>query len=373
MAEQQRILANDFVAQWEEIREDALAAVDRVGRSGWLVLGKEVTAFEEELARWWGVEHAVGVASGLDAIEIALRIAGIGPGDRVLTTPLTAFATTLAVLRAGAEPVWADVDESGGLDLAIADAALAADPSIRAIVPVHLYGHALDPAALAGLVQRHGVALVEDCAQSAGAERDGRPTGTTGTLAATSLYPTKNLGAMGDGGALLTSDSEFAERARRLRNYGQGERYHHVELGLNSRLDELHAAVLRSAQLPRLDAWLARRAAVAARCTEALAGSALRVIAPAGGRSANHLLPVEAPAGTSDTLIAHLAAAGVAAGRHYPVLCSDQAACDGIGITFGELPVARRLAADEVSLPIHPQLHDDEVDAVLAACLAFRA
>jgi dTDP-3-amino-3,4,6-trideoxy-alpha-D-glucose transaminase len=365
------VLANDFAAQWEEIHGDVLAAVDRVGRSGWLVLGKEVRAFEEDVAAWWGVGHAVGVASGLDAIEIGLRCLGIGSGDRVLTTPLTAFATTLAIMRVGAEPVWVDVDESGGLDLETADSALTADPRIRAIVPVHLYGHPMDPAALEALAARHGVGLLEDCAQSAGATRAGRPTGLAGRVAATSLYPTKNLGALGDGGLMLTGDPEVAERARRLRNYGQGERYHHVEVGLNSRLDEVQAAILRSSQLPRLDGWLGRRAAIAARYVEALTGPRLRPMRETGGDSANHLFPVEVLDGDVAAFTAHLRDAGIGAGRHYPVLCPDQAACAGLGVTVGALTVARRLAAGEVSLPIHPQLGDDDVERVVRACADF--
>jgi dTDP-4-amino-4,6-dideoxygalactose transaminase len=362
------ILANDFVAQWTELRDDALAAVDRVGSSGWLVLGEEVESFEREFAGWWGVAHAVGVASGLDAIEIALRCADLRPGDRVLTTPLTAFATTLAVQRAGFEPVWCDVDETGLLDLDAADAALAADPGIRALLPVHLYGHPLDPRALRALADRHGVALVEDCAQSAGAERDGAPTGLAGIAAATSLYPTKNLGAMGDGGVLLTGDAELAERARMLRNYGQSERYRHVEEGLNSRLDELHAAILRSAHLPRLDRWLQRREAIARQYTEALAGSGvLRPMTPSGGRSAHHLYPVEVLAGEPERHAAALRAAGVGVGRHYPWLCSEQPAARGVRL--GELPVARRLAERELSLPLHPYLRDEDVVRVVAACL----
>ncbi len=366
--------ANDLARQWEEIASDALAAVDRVGRSGRLILGDEVAAFEAQLADWWGVAHAVGVASGLDALEIALRCAGVGPGDRVLTTPLTAFATTLAILRAGATPVWCDVDETGGLDLAAAAAALASDGAIRAVLPVHLYGHPLSPAALAALADEHGVVVVEDCAQSAGAMRDGRPTGTAGRVSATSLYPTKNLGALGDGGVVLTDDEAIAARARTLRNYGQDRRDHHVEPGLNSRLDELQAAILRSAHLPRLDGWLQRRAAIAERYAEGLDGSALRPVRPAvGGRSAHHLFAVEVVDGNAVAPAQALAAAGVAVGRHYPVACPDQPACADAGIRLGELPVARRLAARELSLPIHPYLTDDEVEHVIAACLALTA
>ncbi|MBS1675753.1 MAG: DegT/DnrJ/EryC1/StrS family aminotransferase [Actinobacteria bacterium] len=361
------VAANDFVRQWDDVREDALAAVDRVGGSGWLVLGDEVAGLETELANWWGVPHAVGVASGLDAITIGLRCVGIGPGDRVLTTPLTAFATTLAIVQVGAEPVWSDIDETGGLDLERAAEVLGDDPSIRAVVPVHLYGHPLDPELLSGLVAEFDVALVEDCAQSAGAEREGMPTGAVGTVAATSLYPTKNLGAMGDGGVVLTADEEVAARARSLRDYGQQGRYEHVELGLNSRLDELQAAILRSAQLPRLERHLARRREVAARYDEALRGTSLRPIETAGGRSARHLYPVEVeddPVGAFQ----RLRDAGIGVGRHYPFVCSDQPAAGGIGVAVGDLAVARRLAARELSLPIHPYLTDDEVEAVITAC-----
>jgi dTDP-4-amino-4,6-dideoxygalactose transaminase len=364
------VAANDFVRQWDDVREDSLAAVDRVGRSGWLVLGEEVAAFERELAGWWGVPHAVGVASGLDAIAIGLRCAGVAPGDRVLTTPLTAFATTLAIVQVGAEPVWCDVEETGGLDLDLAAAALAADPKIRALVPVHLYGHPLDPARLRALAAEFDVAVIEDCAQSAGAERDGAPTGAAGAVAATSLYPTKNLGAMGDGGVVLTADEGIATRARSLRNYGQRAQYEHLELGLNSRLDELQAAILRSAQLPRLGAHLARRREIAARYDAALRGTSLRPVEPAGGDSARHLYPVEAQ-GDPAAAFAALREAGIGVGRHYPFVCPDQPAAAGVGTALGELPVARRLAERELSLPIHPYLTDAEVDAVIAACAAL--
>jgi dTDP-4-amino-4,6-dideoxygalactose transaminase len=363
-----RVPANDFSRQWEDLGGEALAAVERVGRSGRLVLGEEVEAFERELAVWWGVPHAVGVASGLDALEIALRGAGLPSGARVLTTPLTAFATTLAIIRAGGEPVWCDVDESGGLDLEQAERTLRADPSICAVLPVHLYGHPLDPAGLERLASQYDALVIEDCAQSAGAERGGRATGTAGIAAGASLYPTKNLGALGDGGVLLTGDAELADRARELRDYGRRGRDRHVALGLNSRLDELHAAVLRSALLPRLDRFLARRREIARAYEEALAGGPLRPLGPAGGRSARHLFPVEATEGEPAAIATRLEQRGVAVGRHYPVLCPDQPAIEGVGVVAGSLPVARRLAERELSLPIHPYLDDDEVGAVIEAC-----
>jgi dTDP-4-amino-4,6-dideoxygalactose transaminase len=362
------VAANDFARQWEDISTDALSAVDRVGRSGWLILGEEVANFERELARWWGIEHAVGVASGLDALEIGLRCAGIKPGDRVLTTPLTAFATTLAILRAGAEPVWSDVDESGGLDLDIAAKALATGPTIRALLPVHLYGHPLDLAGLRNLATAHGVAVIEDCAQSAGAELDGEPTGAAGLAAGTSFYPTKNLGALGDGGALLTADKEVAERARQLRDYGQTTRYEHAVVGLNSRLDELQAAIMKDALMPRIDGYLARRREIAERYDAGLEETALRPIAPRQGTSACHLYPVEVIDRDPAEVAAELREAGVMVGRHYPFVCPDQGAVAGIGVALGELPVARRLAARELSLPLNPYLEDEEVERVISSC-----
>jgi dTDP-4-amino-4,6-dideoxygalactose transaminase len=364
--------ANDFTRQWEDIGEDALIAVDRVGKSGWLVLGEEVRAFERELADWWGIPEVVGVASGLDALEIGLRCVGVDAGSRVLTTPLTAFATTLAVLRIGAEPVWCDVDESGGLDLDQAEAAMRADDSIRALLPVHLYGHPLDLATLRRLAAEYGVTVVEDCAQSAGASVDGQPTGSAGAVAATSFYPTKNLGALGDGGAVLTADAEIAARARRLRDYGQKARYEHVERGLNSRLDEMQAAIMRTAMLPRLDRHLGRRAEIAARYSGALQGTPLRPIEPGRGVSAHHLYPVEVD-GDLESVAARLTNAGVGVGRHYPFVCPDQPAWqDAGGPPPPQLPTARRLAAQELSLPIHPYLTDDEVDLVIDACRGLR-
>jgi dTDP-3-amino-3,4,6-trideoxy-alpha-D-glucose transaminase len=360
--------ANDFARQWEDVRLDALAAVERVGRSGRLILGEEVEAFEREFAGWWGVPHAVGVASGLDALEIALRCAEVPVGSRVLTTPLTAFATTLAILRAGAEPVWCDVDDSGGLDLELAAAALRSDRAIRAILPVHLYGHPLDPAGLDQIAAEHDVVLIEDCAQSAGAERGGRPTATAGVAAGVSLYPTKNLGAMGDGGVVLTADAKLAERARAMRDYGRQGPHCHAEAGLNSRLDELQAALLRSALLPRLDRSLTRRHEIASRYAEALAGTSLRPVAANEGRSAHHLFPVEATRADAAELAAALEQRGIPTGRHYPILCPDQPALAGRGVTIGSLAVARRIAERELSLPVHPYLRDEEVEAVVDAC-----
>ncbi len=361
---QQPVQANDLRALWSEIEDDALEAVRRVGRSGWFVLGSEVATFEQELGRLHGVEHVVGCASGLDAIEIALRAAGIGAGDRVITTPLTAFATALAIERAGAEVCFADVDSSGLIDLGQVESALERDPAIRAVVPVHLYGQSVDIARLGGIAERHDCLVIEDAAQAVCGDADGAPLGSTTVGAATSFYPTKNLGALGDGGALLTNDAQIAEAARQLRDYGQSAKYEHSTLGLNSRLDELHAAILRSALLPRLPRALTRRSQIAQRYLQEIDNPALRMLDPAT-RSTWHLFPIfTGDPALRDDLQASLGESGIGTAVHYPILASDQQAL--AGRQFGSFPVAAGLAGSELSLPIHPYLSDPKVDRVIA-------
>lgn len=369
------VAANPFDRQWKMTRDDVLAAVARVGASGWYILGREVEGFEQALAAHEGRAHAVGCASGLDAIELALRALDLEPGQRVLTTPLSAFATTLAIVRAGGVPVFCDVDASGLLDLELAEACLNAHPDIRYAVTVNLYGHAVDRLALQALKERHGLKLVEDCAQSIGAGSHGQPAGGVGELATLSFYPTKNLGALGDAGAILSDDPALAERCRRLRHYGQQSSYEHVELGLNSRLDELQAAILATAFLPRLDAWTAARRAAAQRYTAALTpASRLQPLPqPAGSDSVWHLYPVLAPAGERDEALAALRAAGVQVNVHYPTLIPSQAAMSAVpqAVVWGELPRAEAIAARELSLPISPFLREDEIQAVIDAVQAL--
>jgi dTDP-4-amino-4,6-dideoxygalactose transaminase len=364
----------DFESQWHAIRRRALAAIDRVGESGWLILGSEVARFEEELAHVVGVPHVVGCASGLDAIEIGLRALGIGAGDRVLTTPLSAFATALAIVRAGAEPVFADVDETGLLDLDLVDAALADDPSIRAVLTVHLFGHAQDMDRLERIALARGVAILEDCAQAIGARSHGRAVGAVGEVGATSFYPTKNLGALGDGGAVLTREASIASTARHLRDYGQTEKYVHTRLGMNSRLDEVHAAILRDALLPDLPTGTARRRELAARYRAEISSPALTLPpAPPGSESVWHLFPVLVQ-GDREAFRRHLAEQAIGSAVHYPRLMPDQAALREAfpNARAGDLPVARRFAAHEVSIPLHPYLTDGDADRVVAACNIWR-
>jgi len=361
----------DLRARWRSLRDGVLAAVERVGDSGHWILGPEVEAFERALAPRFGTAWAVGCASGLDALELGLRCVGVRPGTKVLTTPLSAFATSLAVLRAGGTPVFVDVDASGQLDLELCAAALEADSELRTLLPVHLYGHALDLDRLEALRERFGLALIEDCAQAIGAESRGRPVGSVGDVAATSFYPTKNLGAIGDGGALLTNDGEHAELARSLRDYGQGAKFVHERVGMNSRLDELHAAILREAFLPALQGFTDRRTAIAERYLAELEHGAIHVPpVPEASRSVWHLFPVIVE-GDRGSLGEHLRAAGIVTGTHYPHPIPDQPALAELGgpkLALGPLENARRFAERELSLPIHPFLSDEEVDRVVEAC-----
>ncbi len=366
---QSDILLNDFKRQWANTSAAVLEAVARVGASGWYVLGSEVKQFEDDLARASSVGQVIGCASGLDAIELALRALDLPPGAKVLTTPLSAFATTLAIVRAGCVPVFVDVDEFGLIDLGGCERALAEDPSIRALVPVHLFGHALDLGRLAALRERLGVAIIEDAAQSLGAGFGGKPVGSVGQLTATSFYPTKNLGALGDGGAVFTSDPALAARCRSLRDYGQSKKYVHDSLGLNSRLDELHAGILRTAFLPRLAGWTERRREIAASYCEQLHNPRVRVPgAPAGSQSVWHLFPVLVGPAVRDDFMRWLLQHGVRSGIHYPHLIQSQQALAGVPFEVrGPLSQAEAYAAGEVSLPIHPYLDDGEVARVVDA------
>ncbi|HEY1754516.1 MAG TPA: DegT/DnrJ/EryC1/StrS family aminotransferase [Bryobacteraceae bacterium] len=368
------ISSNNFARQWLDIQEDAMAAFRKVGESGWYVLGNEVREFEAALAAHWGIEHGIGVASGLDAIEISLKILGCTPGDPVLTTPLSAFATTLAILKVGAVPVFIDTDERGLLNLDRCRDLFWRRPDIRFFVPVHLYGHALDVAALRRLRGEFGVHIVEDCAQSIGSRFRGEATGAAGQIAATSFYPTKNLGALGDGGAILTANPEWREQAAALRDYGQSAKYRHEVVGYNSRLDELQAALLHQVMLPRLTGWIDRRRAIAARYTAEISHPEVHCPgAPEGSESNWHLFPVLVPPERKSAFMEHLKTSGVQPAEHYPVIIPDQPVMAHSAFDFtDDCANARRVAASEVSLPIHPYLIGEEVARVIEAVNGWR-
>ncbi|MER6217033.1 DegT/DnrJ/EryC1/StrS family aminotransferase [Streptomyces sp. NPDC001674] len=346
----------------EGLQEELDAAVLRVTRSGRYLLGPELEAFEEEFARYCEAGHCVGVGSGLAALELTLRALGVGEGDEVIVPGHTFVATWLAVSATGARPVPVEPEaDSYLIDPARVEAAIT--PRTRAVMPVHAYGHPVDLDALDAVTAPRGIAVVEDAAQAHGARHRGRRIGSR-YAAAFSFYPGKNLGALGDAGAVVTSDAALAERIRLLRNYGSRVKYRHEERGTNSRLDEIQAAALR-VKLPRLDAWNARRRAVAAAYTEGLAG--LPGVAVPGVRPwaepVWHQYVIRAAG--RERLRAALTDAGVEHLVHYPVAVHRSPAY--AGTAHGPLPLSERLAAEVLSLPMGPQLTAKDVETVISA------
>lgn len=364
------IAMTGFPAEPQALRDAQVAAAAAVIDSHHYVLGPQVDRFEAAWAAASGSRRCVGVANGLDAIEISLRCLGIGPGDEVVTTSMTAFATVLAILRAGATPVLADIDAGTAL-LSRESVERCLSDRTRAVLLVHLYGQARAVASWSEWCAARGLVLLEDCAQSHLARSDDRPAGTFGPMAAYSFYPTKNLGAIGDAGAVVTDDDALAESAARLRNYGQRDRYEHVDRGMNSRLDELQAAIL----LVRLD-WLAeftaRRQQVAAHYVVGIANPAVRLLDPPRQRAEHVYHQFVVTADDRDGLAAHLAAAGVGSLVHYPVAMQDQPALAEVAGDPAGLPVSAEHARTCLSIPCHPQLTDAEVDHVVEAVNRYR-
>ena len=342
------------------------AAIRRVIARGWFVLGPEVDAFEAEFAAACQAGHAAGVGSGTDALALALRALNIGAGAEVITSPLSATYTALAIMAAGARPVFADIDPSR-LTLDPAAVSAAVTPRTAAIVPVHIYGQAADMPALMAVAARHNLAVVEDCCQAHLATCAGRPVGSFGVMSAYSFYPTKNLGALGDGGAITTGDAALAARVKRLRNGGQSDRYRHDEFGVNSRLDEMQAAILR-ARLPFLPVWTNRRRSLARAYRAALAdGSPVTVPAEHDAGHVYHLFPVLSPA--RELIREHLRSAGIETLVHYPVpIPRQQAVASG-----DECPVADRVCAEVFSLPLYPSLDPGAIGEIVAALRASAA
>ncbi|MFE2052934.1 DegT/DnrJ/EryC1/StrS family aminotransferase [Streptomyces sp. NPDC059459] len=362
----------DAGAAYRELRDDIDAALRRVAASGRYLLDAELAAFEEEFAAYCANDHCVAVGSGCDALELSLRALGIGPGDEVVVPAHTFIGTWLAVSATGARPVAVDPTPDGlSLDPALVEAALT--PRTRALMPVHLHGHPADLDPLLAIAARHDLAVVEDAAQAHGARYRGRRIGS-GHVVAFSFYPGKNLGAMGDGGAVVTGDSGVAERLRLLRNCGSREKYRHEVRSTHSRLDEFQAAVLR-AKLPRLDAWNARRARIAERYGRAL-GALPQLALPVTARWADpawHLYVIRCA--ERDELRRRLDRAGVQTLIHYPVPPhrSPAYADDPAGAPAGTHPLSERLAAQSLSLPLGPHLGEDEARAVVAAVRAASA
>jgi dTDP-4-amino-4,6-dideoxygalactose transaminase len=357
-----------------DLGEDAAAvrsAIARVIESGWFVLGPEVDAFEGEFAAACGASHAIGVGSGTDALALTLRAMDIGAGDEVITTPLSAAYTALAVMMAGARPVFADIDPRRlTLDPDAVDEAVTA--RTRAVLPVHLYGQAADMPAIERLASRRGIAVIEDCCQAHLASCGGHPVGTFGAAGAFSFYPTKNLGALGDGGAVVTNDVRLAERIRRLRNGGQVDRYRHQEAGVNSRLDELQAAILR-ARLPFLARWTSQRRALAARYRTALDGGGIAPLEEVETGHVYHLFVVRSGRcpgrDRRAELQRHLSARGIETLVHYPVPITSQPAFATANPR--DCPHATAACEEVVSLPLHPGLADRDIAEISGAVREF--
>jgi len=354
----------DLDAQYRGLQEGMDAAIAAVVRQARFVGGSEIPRFEREFAAWCGVGHGIGVGNGTDALYLALRALGIGPGDEVVTVAHTFIATAEAIGLTGATPLFVDVLP----DTLLMDPdalARAVTPATRAVVPVHLYGQMCDMDRIMDIARRHGLRVVEDAAQAHGARWRGRRAGTFGDAAAFSFFPGKNLGAYGDAGAVVTDDAALADRVRRLANHGRRDKYLHLEEGVNSRLDTLQAAVL-SVKLPHLEGWNARRRSLAGRLMQALAdlpGLALPVVR-AEAEAVWHLFVVRVP--ERERVQQVLAARGIASGIHYPVPLHRQPAYAGRHADL-RLPVTERAAGEILSLPLYPELTDGQVAAIVAA------
>ena len=358
----------DLKAQHRLVAEEVQKGFARVFDATNFIDGAEVRAFEEAFAAFAKVKHCVGVANGTDALELALRASGIGPGHEVIVPANTFIATPLAVARTGATPVFVDCDPTHYL-IDVQQAARRVTRRTRAIMPVHLYGQIAPMEQVAEFASAHRLTIVEDAAQSHGAVRAGKCSGHWGVSAGVSFYPGKNLGAYGDAGAVLTESPEVAQRLRGLRNYGSDVKYHHPETGFNSRLDTLQAVVLM-AKLAHLEMWNEARRVAAARYDEMLAGVAeiTRPAILAGNTHVYHLYVVRVP--RRDAVLKQLHAAGIGAGIHYPVACHLQGAFRHLGYQRGDMPVSERAADEILSLPLFPGITADQQQRVVAELLA---
>ena len=359
----------DLSAQYAALESDIQSAIQSVLKKTNFILGEPVALFEKEFAAYSESRRAVAVASGLDAIRLALRGLSIGPGDEVITVANTFIATTLAISSVGATPVLVDCDESSfNIDVGQIEAAIT--PRTRAIIPVHLYGQPADMDEILAIAKRRGLSVIEDACQAHGAKYRGRRAGGLGNAAAFSFYPGKNLGAYGDGGIVTTQDEALADKIGVLRNYGSKVKYFHALMGENSRLDTLQAAVLR-VKLAHLDSWNASRRALASRYTQQLAGLAqvkTPVIAP-DRESVFHLYVIRVPRRAE--LMTYLQQQGISTIIHYPVPIHLQEAYAGAGWKKGQFPVAERVADEIVSLPMFAELKEDQVDHVAATIRRF--
>lgn len=363
------IIMNDFKSEPIELREAMFKATRRVIESGQYILGNELKSFEKQWAQICGVAYGVGVGNGMDAIEIALRSLDIGVGDEVITTPMTAFATILAILRTGAHPVLADIDPNTAL-LSYESVQRCLSPRTKAVILVHLYGQIRAMSHWSDFCNQVNIHLIEDCAQAHLATWQGKIAGSFGTVGAYSFYPTKNLGTLGDAGMLVTHTAALADRATRLRNYGQSVRYYHPELGMNSRLDEMQAAILLE-RLKWLQPFTQRRRLIASAYQKEIVHPLVQKLAVPEEPEAHvyHLYVVTSP--YRDALQAHLHAQGIQALIHYPVPAHEQIPCHHLQRDPQGLSVSEKHARQCLSLPCHPQMTEDDITQVINAVNSF--
>jgi dTDP-4-amino-4,6-dideoxygalactose transaminase len=359
----------DLRLQYQAIKVELDRAIQSVLNEGWFILGKNVSALEREFADYCGAAYAVGVANGTDALQLALMAHDVGPEDEVVTTPLSATFTTLAISATGATPRFVDIDpETYNLDPQLLEEAIG--PRTKAIIPVHLYGQPADMDPILAIARQHNLVVIEDAAQAHGAQYKGRKVGTLGDVACFSFYPSKNLGAFGDGGMVVTDNEAVADRVRMLRNGGQRGRYEHLLLGRNSRLDELQAAILR-VKLTHLDQWNARRRHLAALYTALLGDS--EVDPPLEIPDVKHVYHLYVIRCTDrDALQEHLAEQGVGTAVHYPTPIHLQGAYRWLNLGPGSFRHAERAAEQVLSLPIYPELTDTKVRQVAAHIREWR-
>ncbi len=361
---------NDLSRHTSPLFDEIERAVSRVIRSGYYVLGPEVTGFEREFADYCKASHCISVANGTDALELALRALHVGRGDKVITVANAGMYSTTAILANGATPVYAEIKPDTALIDTADVARLIQQHAIRAIVVTHLYGLAADIRAIVDIAKEKNIPVIEDCAQAHGAAVEGKKVGTFGDIGCFSFYPTKNLGALGDGGAVVTNNSELAGRVQQLRQYGWQSKYHTtLEGGRNSRLDEMQAAILR-VKLPFLDGWNARRRAIAARYSAGIVHKAVTAPAQHGEEYVAHLYVVRTAG--RDRLKEHLAAGNIPSDVHYPLPDYRQQPLAEAYATFKN-PVTERHCAEALTLPCFPELSDAEVDDVIARVNSWQA
>lgn len=359
----------DFMPMHKAIKSEMMNAFETVYDSNWYVMGKQLQAFEAAYAAFNEVEHCIGVSNGLDALYLSLKALGIGAGDEVIVPSNTYIATVLAVSYLGATPVFVEPDQrTYNINPALIEAAIT--PRTKAIMPVHLYGQCCEMEAIMSIAGRHNLKVVEDNAQAHAASFSGKLTGSWGHANGTSFYPGKNLGALGDGGAVTTNDASVAEQLKVLRNYGSRVKYKNEVIGHNMRLDELQAGIL-SAKLPHLLEWTAQRQQIGARYNEALQGIGDLVL-PYTHPQATHVFHLYVVrTAHRDALQQHLTGAGIGTLIHYPIPPHLQQAYQHLGYTQGDFPIAEQLAATSLSLPVWPGMQQEQVDLVVAAIKNF--